>query len=110
MDAQRKEEFRAWVASPESGYNATDESIAGYIRDIDFVERHTETDVDGEFELDGLVCLYSSLKYTTADYRHPNQARMGWTADTPRDTISAYRTAINHYKVFCETFYPRQVD
>ena len=102
MNDARKVQFTAWMLSPESGYDATDRSIRGYITDIERVEDVTGIDIDGEFERDGLTCLYASLKYTTADYRHPNQGRMGWDATTPRDTVYAVRTSINHYKVFRE--------
>ncbi len=45
--------------------------------------------------------IHTNLRHGQA-MLHANQASMGWTLDTPRNTISPVRSALKAYCAFCQ--------
>ncbi len=111
MNYTRREQFRAWLIAGGDGHcTARPDSIHTYITDLeDRVEIRLQLTLDAEFDRDGLVSLHNRFDTNNNDAESIEQLLIDMelpTADT--STLSSYGGSINHYKRFCETFYPRQ--
>ncbi len=96
----RELEFKEWLRN--QGYKES--TVTTFTPDALRVERVENTDLDEEFQKDGLKRLIDLYTYSTQDQRNnrPNPTNMNGNTTSLSGFLASYKGALKQYSKFCE--------
>ena len=107
----REQEFRDWFGTIKNQFKRpyTKRNLEFYVGAVSNIEKAEKIDMDKAFQKDGMAWISNLYSYSVQDNENntPNPTKVALTKPTVYSTLADHKTALNHYRKFCETNPPK---